>query len=403
MSSHVKTGRKRRRWIITSIVLVLLVATALVAASAMKSAPAIDPSKLATVEKGPIARSVVATGKIEPLTKVEVKSKASGLVKSVLVDYGQTVKHGQILVELDKEQLSATLREQQAALEAASATLASTRAAVERDKVDAQNPDIPFLKSNLDRSQQLFDRGIISRTDLENAEKAYQISLNKQLSAQRSVVVTQADVERARADVSRAKASVERAEEDLRNSTIVSPMDGVVLSRDVEPGDAVSSILVLGSQATLVCTLGDTSELYVKGKVDEADIGKVYVNQASRITVESFKDKKFSGSVTKISPLGMEKDNVTTFEVRVSIQDPGQELKANMSANAEIILEEKPDVLLVPEAAVIYEKDKSTFVEVADAKAEKGRRRIPVKLGLSNGVKTEVVEGVDEGQQVVLQ
>lgn len=403
MASSTKTGRKRRRWIVVSIVVILLVATAIVGASALRSDVKIDSSKLAKVERGNIARSVVATGKVEPLTKVEVKSKASGLVKNVYTDYGQRVKRGQVLVELDKEQLMASLREQKAALQAAEATLASTRAAVERDKVDAQNPDLPFLKSNLDRSQQLFDRGVISRTDLENAEKAYQIALNKQLSAQRSVVVTQADVERAKAEVARSRASVERAEEDLRNSTIVSPMDGVVLSRDVEPGDAVSSILVLGSQATLVCTLGDTSELYVKGKVDEADIGKVYFDQPARITVESFKDKKFQGEVTKISPLGVEKDNVTTFEVRVSIKDPGQELKANMTANAEIILEEKPDVLLVPESAVVYDEQKNTFVEVADATAKTGKRRVPVKLGISNGVKTEVVEGVDENQEVVLQ
>jgi HlyD family secretion protein len=403
MSANGKTGRRRRRWIISGVALVAIVGVAVVAASALKSNAAVDPSKVAKIERGDIARSVVATGKVEPLTKVEVKSKASGLVKSVLVDYGMRVKQGQVLVELDKEQLAATLREQMAALEAAEATLASTRAAVERDKVDAQNPDIPYLKSNLDRSQQLYDRGVISQTDLENAEKAYQIALNKQLSAQRGVVVTQADVERAKAEVARAKASVDHAQEDLRNSTIVSPIDGVVLSRDVEPGDAVSSILVLGSQATLVCTLGDTSGLYVKGKVDEADIGKVYFDQAARITVESFKDKKFNGRVNKISPLGAEKDNVTTFEVRVSIDDPGQELKANMSANAEVILEEKPGVLLVPEAAVIYEKDKSTFVEVPDPKADRGRRKVPVKLGISNGVKTELVEGLDEGAEIILQ
>ena len=148
-----------------------------------------------------------------------------------------------------------------------------------------------------------------------------------------------------RAEVEKARATLERAQTDLRNSTITSPMDGLVLSRDVEVGDAVSSILVLGSQATLVMTLGDVSEVYVLGKVDEADIGKVYLGQRARIVVESFKDKTFEGKVTKISPLGVEKDNVTTFEVRVSIQNPGGELKTNMTANAEMILEEKKGVL----------------------------------------------------------
>ena len=125
-----------------------------------------------------------------------------------------------------------------------------------------------------------------------------------------------------------------------------------MLSRDVEMGDAVSSILVLGSSATLVMTLGDTSEVYVKGKVDESDIGKVYLGQPARIKVESFKDKTFDGKVTKISPMGVEKDNVTTFEVRVSINNPGGELKAEMTANAEIILEEHKNVLQIPEGAI---------------------------------------------------
>src|SRR5438093_7407308 len=111
MSSNAKTGRRGRRWIIVAVVLGALLGTAIVAASALRSQPSIDPSKIATVERGDIARSVVATGKIEPLTKVEVKSKASGLVNSVHVDYGQRVTRGQVLAELDKEQLAAQLRE----------------------------------------------------------------------------------------------------------------------------------------------------------------------------------------------------------------------------------------------------------------------------------------------------
>lgn len=395
--------RGRKRWIVLSTIVFVLAGGSFAAVRSMSGNPEISSDKLAKVERGDLAKSVVATGKIEPLTKVEVKSKASGLVKSVLVDYGHTVRKGQVLAELDKEQLHAQLREQKAALQAAQASVASAQASVERGKVDAANPDLPFLEANLKRSQSLFDRGVISRTDLENAEKAYQIALNRQLSAERGVTVTRADVERARAEVARAQAAVERAEEDLRNSTIVSPMDGVVLSRDVEPGDAVSSILVLGSQATLVFTLGDTSQLYVKGKVDEADIGKIYESQPARITVESHKDMQFNGVVEKISPLGAEKDNVTTFEVRVTITGDADVLRANMTANAEIILEEKSGLLLIPEAAVIYDKDRNASVEIPDSVSETGKRKVPVKLGLSNGVKTEVVEGLAEDQQIVLQ
>jgi len=180
-------------------------------------------------------------------------------------------------------------------------------------------------------------------------------------------------------------------------------MDGLVLSRNVEVGDAVSSILVLGSQATLIMTLGDIGDVYVLGKVDQADIGKVYMGQRARIVVESFKDKKFEGQVTKISPLGVEKDNVTTFEVRVSIRNPGGELKANMSANAEIILEEKLNVLTIPENAVIYDRERKTFVEVPDATQEKGRRKLAIQTGISTGVKTELTAGLKQGDKVILQ
>jgi HlyD family secretion protein len=381
--------KKRRRRIYMGIGAAVVVLAVVGIVSASRSKTEIDPSKLATAEKGDIARSVVATGKIQPLTKVEVKSKASGIVKKLYADYGDTVREGQLLAELDKETLQAQVRE-------ARAQLLSAQAALQRTRVEAQGPDIPFLKSAVERARRLYEQGLISTNVLEDAQKEYELALNKQRAAHSNVSVNEAEVARARA-------TLERADTDLRNSTIVSPMSGLVLSRDVEVGDAVSSILILGSQATLVMTLGDVTSVYVLGKVDEADIGKVYLGQPARITVESFKDKKFVGKVTKISPFGKEKDNVTTFEVRVSIENPGGELKANMSANAEIIREEKKDVLLVPDSAILYDKDRKTSVEMPDPKGENGRRKVAVKVGISNGVKAEVLEGLKPGDKVVLQ
>lgn len=399
-----RNGRNRRKWVVTGGVAVLLLCGAgFVLRGALKTDPKIDASKLATVERGDIARSVVATGKIQPRSKVEVKSKASGIVKKLLVDYGEFVRAGQILAELDKEELQARLREATATLQAAEAAEESAQATLERNRVEAEGPEVGFLRSAFERAKKLNTQGLIASNSLEDADRAYQAALHKQASALRGVSVSKADLAKARAQVAQARAVLDRANEDLRNSTIVSPMDGLVLSRDVEVGDAVSSILVLGSQATLVMTLGDVSDVYVLGKVDQADIGRVFLKQPARIVVESFKDKKFLGEVTKISPLGVEKDNVTTFEVRVSIRNPGGELKANMSANAEVILEEKKGVLLVPDSAVIYDRQRQAYLEVPDSTAEKGKKRVPVKVGISNGVKTELVAGLRDGQQVVLQ
>lgn len=403
MASNGKNGKKRRWWLWIGLAVLVLGGGGMALKAAMAPNNEIDPSKIATVDKGDIARSVVATGKIQPLAKVDVKSKASGIVKQLFVDYSDVVRKGQVMAELDKEELSARVRESRATLLAAQAAKQAAEASFERNKVEAEGPDVPFLKSGMDRALQLHHDGLIAKSVLEDAEKAYQMGLNRQMSALRSVAAARAELARAEAQVAQAQAALDRAEEDLRNSTIISPIDGLVLSRDVQVGDAVSSILVLGSQATLVFTLGDVSDVYVLGKVDESDIGKVYLDQPARIVVESFKDKKFEGRVTKISPLGKEKDNVTTFEVRVSIKNPGGELKANMTANAEIILEEKKGVLLIPESAVVYDKDRNTFAEIPDAAQEKGKKKIPIKTGISNGVKAEVLSGLKAGDKVILQ
>jgi len=243
----------------------------------------------------------------------------------------------------------------------------------------------------------------VSASALDDAQKNYEMSLNKQNVSKAQVTVLKAKIAQAQAQVAQDKANLKQLEEQLNYTDIVSPIDGIVLSRDVQMGDAVSSILVLGSSATLVMNLGDTSEVYVKGKVDESDIGKVYLGQPARIKVESFKDKTFNGKVTKISPMGVEKDNVTTFEVRVSIQNPGGELKAEMTANAEIILEEHKGVLQIPEGAILYDKDKKASVEKPDPKGKEGKNKVAVNIGISNGAKTEVLSGLKEGDQVVLQ
>jgi HlyD family secretion protein len=398
------SSKKRRKRLIyggIGLVLVLLIAGGLIAAT--RSGTKIDPSKLQKVEKGDLAKSVVATGKVTPITKVEVKSKASGIVKKLLVDAGDKVRKGQLLAQLDKEEIEAQVEQSRAGAQAAEASLTSAEADYERAKVDAEGPDVPLLKRAYERAIGMAKEGVVSTSALEDAQKNYELALNKQNVSKAQATVLKAKIAQSQGQLAQDRANLKQLEEQLSYTDIESPIDGVVLSRDVEMGDAVSSILVLGSSATLVMTLGDTSSVYVKGKVDESDIGKVYLGQPARIKVESFKDKTFNGVVTKISPMGVEKDNVTTFEVRVSINNPGGELKAEMTANAEIILEEHKSVLQIPEGAIIYDKDKKASVEVPDSGAKDGKKKIAVNIGISNGAKTELLSGLKEGDQVVLQ
>jgi len=399
----VASRKSKKFWIWLSLGVVVIVLVAGLGLMRMVKGATIDPNKLAKVTRGDVARSVVATGKIQPITKVEVKSKASGIVEKLYEDINNHVHKGQQLAQLDQEEIQAQVAAQRAQLAAAEANVSTYEANVEQDKVNAAAPDLPMYKASLERYREMQKQGVVSRQALDDSNRDYLAALTRRDSAHAQISVDTAKLKQAHAQVMQSQASLKQLEEQLSYTTIVAPMDGVILSRDVEIGDAVSSILVLGSTATLVMTEGDINEVYVQGKVDEADIAHVYMNQPARIKVESFRDRVFNGKVTKIAPLGVEKDNVTTFEVRVSIDNPGGELKANMTANAEIILDEHKGVLMVPESAVMYDNQKNASVEIPDKKQKEGKRKVPVKVGLSNGSVTELLSGLKEGEQVVLQ
>jgi HlyD family secretion protein len=394
--------KKLNWWLWGGLIALLVIIVSAVGVVAHGSGTKIDPSRLAKVTRGDIAKSVVATGKIQPITKVELKSKASGIVEKLYVDINQHVTRGQVLAQLDQQEILAQVAAQKAQLEAATANVGTYQANIAQDKVNAEAPDLPMYKNTLDRNLQMEKEGVVSQQALDDANRNYLAALNKRDTARALIAVDEAKLKQAQAQVAQSKATLNQLDEQLSYTTLTSPMDGVILSRDVELGDAVSSILVLGSTATLVMTIGDTRQVYVQGKVDEADIANVYLGQAARIKVESFRDRVFNGKVTKIAPLGVEKDNVTTFEVRVSIDNPGGELKANMTANAEILVDEHKNTLMVPEQALTYDNKKNASVNVPDPKNKDGVRSVPVKVSIANGSNTEILSGLKEGDTVVL-
>jgi len=394
--------KKSRTWsLLAGVVAVLAAAGAWGFSTLTGASSTIDPARLATVERATMTRSVVATGKIEPITKVEIKSKANGIIEKLFVDVDQVVMPGQVLAELDRENLTARLREARANLQAAEAAHTAAVAQLKKNEIEAEAPDVAFARRNFDRAQQLSAQKLVSASSLDEARNAVEQAENRQRAAAGQLAIAHARVAEATANVAQARAAVERAEEELANATIKAPIRATVLTRDVEIGSPVSSILNLGANATLVMTLGDIEEVFVRGKVDEADIGRVRLGQRVRTTTETFRDRVFEGRVTQISPIGVEKDNVTTFEVEVSIDNASKELKANMTANAEIILEELPNSLLVAEAAIVYDAQRRAFVDIVDAAERTGRRRIPIKVGVGNGTRIQVLEGLKEGDKVV--
>ncbi|MFY9746871.1 MAG: efflux RND transporter periplasmic adaptor subunit [Acidobacteriaceae bacterium] len=395
--------RKSRIWLWASLVTVVVVVAAVTALALRSGNAKIPDARLAKVTRGDIAKSVVATGPIQPITKVELKSKASGLVEKLYVDINQMVTKGQVLAQLDQQEILAQVAAQRAQLAASQANVTTFSANIAQDKVNAEAPDLPMYQETYQRNVQMLKDGIVSQQALDNAERDYLAQKNKRDGAVAQIGVDEAKLRQAEAQVQQAQASLDQLNEQLSYTTLVAPIDGMVLSRDVEVGDAVSSILVLGSTATLVMTIGDIHQVYVDGKVDEADIGNVYLGQPARIHIESFPNKIFEGKVTKISPLGVEKDNVTTFEVRVSIDNPTGEIKALMTANAEIVVTEHHNALSVPEQSMTWDNDKNAFVWVPDSKSKDSQKKLAVVAGISNGTRTEILSGLKEGDQVVLQ
>ena len=381
---------------------VLLIAGLGVGSAVWKKPKPIPAEKIVAVERGDVARSVVARGKIEPLSKVEVKSKANGIITALMVDVGDTVTEGEILAELDKEDLEAQVRGAKAALDGESANLQAAITAEAKARIEAANPELQFARRDYVRMQGLFRDKIASQQQLDDAERAYEVSQNHQQLLDATVKSAAAQIEQARAGVAAAKAALDRAQESLSYATIRAPITGVVLTRDTEVGDAVSSILNLGSAATLIMTLGDMSSVYIKGEVDEADIGKADCGQRVRTKVEAFPNESFDGVVKRIAPMGKDQNNVTTFEVRVTISNPQGKLRVKMTANAEIVLEEHKNVVLIPEAALVYDKDKNASAQLLDYSAKQGWRKVPLKIGISNGQRTEVTEGVKEADKLVL-
>ncbi len=394
---------KRSRWLYggASVVVILMACGGWLASWLGKPTP-LPPEKLVRVERGDIARSVVAVGRIEPLTKVEVKSKANGIIMALAVDVGDQVTEGQILAELDKDFLQAQVRQSRATKDAEEANLQVALAAEARARIEAANPELEFARRDYERCKALFAQKIASAQALDDAEKNHKVSLNRQALLDAAVDSAAALVTQARARVAAAQAALELAEENLRYTTIRSPINGIVLTREREVGDAVSSILNLGAAATLIMTLGDVSSVYVEGQVDEADVGKIQVGLPVRTRVESFPGETFAGTVTRIAPMGRQRDNVTTFDARVSIANPQAKLRVTMTANAEIVLEDHKNSLLVPEPALIRDKDGKTFVQLRDATLRSGFRKVRIRTGVSNGQRTEVIEGLAEGAELVL-
>lgn len=304
---------------------VLLLAAVAVWFFFLRGGEATNPYRTEEVRRGEIVRSVSASGALEALVTVEVGSQISGQVTQVLVDYNDPVRKGQVLAILDPQNQRSAVEQSRAQIESARASVAQAQA------------QVALAQAEYDRQKFLFDRGIIAQAALDTASA--------------SLRTAQASVRQAQAQVSQQQASLRANQATLGRTTIVAPIDGIVIDRQIEPGQTVASGL---NVAVLFTLAQDLSRVQALINVDEADIGSVRVGQPVKFTVDAYPNDNFNGQVTQIRSLPTTESSVVAYTVVVEADNPGSKLLPGMTANAEIILEQRPNVLRVANAALRF-------------------------------------------------
>ena len=361
-----KIGKKG--WIGIGVVAVLIIAWFLLKGGKKEEKVSYETAK---VEKKSIHTSITATGTIEPVTSVTVGTQVSGIVAKLYVDYNSIVKKGQVIAELDKTNLISISE-----LNTAKANLASSQSTA------------TYQQANYNRYKTLYDKGLVSADEFENAQLSYQ---------------------KAREDVNAKRESVRKAETNLGYATITSPIDGVVLSKSVEEGQTVAASF---NTPELFKIAQDLTDMRVIADIDEADIGGVKEGQRVSFTVDAFPDDHFEGRVTQVRQQATTESNVVTYEVVISAPNEDLKLMPGLTASVTIYTMEKNDVLVVPSKALRFMPNQA-FLEkdqtIADVEADhklwtmEGNtfKAHKVEIGTSNGVLTEITGGVAAGTVVL--
>jgi HlyD family secretion protein len=365
---------------------------------------AVDPDRLVTVESRDVIDSVNATGRVEPVARVAVMSRASGIVEELFAEEGDRVEAGAVLAELDREQLEANLGEDRAELLAARARVDAAHASLAEARVRIDDPEIEFLRREAARLKGLVERGDVSVREQDAAERELALAEFRVRLVQASLPILEADLAEAQAGLASAEAAVERGETSLREATIRSPITGVVLTRDKEVGDGVSSILTAGGNATQIMTLGDLSSMHIEARVDEVDLGRIEEGMPAIITVDAHRKEPLSGVVQRIAPAGSIDDNgIVTFEVEVSVEDPRRLLKPDMTAEAKLVIARRSAVASLPQSALVSGPDNRWFADRVQGAGDRARvERVEVQIGLSDGLMTEILAGLAVGDRVLL-
>ncbi len=337
--------------------------------------------RLAPVERGPLTASVSSSGNLNAVIIVQVGSQISGQIRELLVDFNSLVRHNQVIARIDPETYEAKVSQARADLESSRAAVINQQAQVERARADVENATAALLeaqaltakarvavldgKRDHDRKSELYRRELIAKSEMDTSEAAYQSAVAQVestrakeqalaaaiRSSEAQAKVVDATLDAARSQVKQKEAALRQAQVDLDHTTIRAPVDGVVVSRAVDVGQTVAASL----QAPVLFTIAqDLTKMQVETSVDEADIGRIRLEDRATFTVDAFPGENFEGTVTQIRKAPLIVQNVVTYTVIVGVNNQGGRLLPGMTANVKLVVAEKSSVLKVPNAALRF-------------------------------------------------
>jgi HlyD family secretion protein len=417
-SAPPKRNRSRKTWMNSAAVVLLICVAALAWRSQAKApTPAWGASD---VRRSTITKSISATGKVDALTTVNVGSQVSGTVSEIYVDFNSPVKKGQIIAKLDPSQLQAQLTQSSAnqlsasaAIQTAQNSVLSADAAVEASEANVARAKsvLDDAQRNLDLTESMVGAGVTARREIDPAKAAlvqasaqHQQAMAQLNQAKAQAQSARSQVNQARAQSLQAGASVQLASVNLENSIIKAPIDGVVVARNVDVGQTVAASL---QAPTLFLIANDLKKMQVLANIDEADIGQLGPDSRVTFTVDAFPLDVFAGKIAQIRLSPQTLQNVVTYTAVVQVNNPDLKLKPGMTANITAIVAERKDVVAVPNAALRFRpadaaQQPRTGPTVWKIEGEK-LTPVPVKLGITDGVVSEVISGdLERGDRVAV-
>jgi HlyD family secretion protein len=413
-----------KRWLLLSFVAVgLLVAIIVWRRPGSAETPDQPQPSTAKVERGKIRVAVASTGRVVSNLDVEIKCKASGQVVSLPFDVSDPVKKGDVVVEIDPVDENRLLQQAQVDLDISEARLEQARQTLtvaertletDRKKADASLKSAQArakdTAAKAERLKTLMDKKLTSAEDYETARTAAigaaadldgaAIHIDEVKNQELSLELRRQDVRIAQAQVESNRINLSIAQQRVKDTIVLAPMDGVVAQRNVQIGQIISSGISNVGGGTTALVLSDLAHVFVLASVDESDIGKVELGQRVRITADAYPGIYFPGKVVRVATRGVNTSNVVTFEVKIEVLGERKSLlKPEMTANVEIVADEKDDALLVPSEALVR-KDGRRFAAVLEADGTTQER--PVETGLDDGTQVEITSGLKEGETVVV-